>query len=150
MDKAFIFQHTQKEDFKMATDKLFTVCGTSKHPEQGFKVRFANDGLRVKVLAKSKHTDINLIELPEAMTKLEAVKFIKSLDEFQGVSEQSAIADYLDRKDEAPKAPKATKAAKTTAKAATAKAPAKKAKAKAEDENTAFGHAEAAVGEALV
>jgi hypothetical protein len=96
----------------MATDKLFTVAGTSKHPEHGFKVRFANDAMRVKNLAKSGHTDITLVELESPMSKLEAVKFIKGLDEFQGVSEQSAIADYLDRKDEAPKAPIAKAKAK--------------------------------------
>jgi hypothetical protein len=104
----------------MATDKLFTVAGTSKHPEHGFKVRFANDSMRVKNLAKSGHTDITLIELDAPMTKLDAVNFIKTLDEFQGVSEQSAIADYLDRNDEKPaKAPKAEAPAKT----ATVKAP---------------------------
>ena len=86
----------------MATDKVFTVCGTSKHPEQGYKVRFANDSLRIKVLTKSKHTDITLIELPEGMSKLAAVQFIKTLDEFSGVGPQSAIADYLDRNDDKP------------------------------------------------
>lgn len=105
----------------MATDKLFTVAGTSAL-NGVTKVRFANDQMRVKVLAKSGHTDINLVELPEAMTKVDAVKFIKNLDEFTNVVEQVAIADYLDRKDEAPakvvtkvvaksKAPAKTKAA---------------------------------------
>jgi hypothetical protein len=84
------------------------------------KVRFANDQMRVKVLAKSGHTDINLIELPEAMTKLDAVKFIKNLDEFSNVVEQVAIADYLDRKDEKP-----AKVAAPKVKATAAKAPAK-------------------------
>jgi predicted metal-dependent RNase len=87
----------------MATDKLFTVCGTSKLDGE-YKVRFANDTMRIKVLAKHGHEDITLIELPQAMTKLEAVKFIKTVDEFEGAGAQSAIADYLDRKDEAPKA----------------------------------------------
>jgi len=81
----------------MATDKLFTVAGTSKHPTLGHKVRFATDVLRVKNLAKSGHTDILLIELAVPMTKLEAVNFIRTLDEFSGVSEQAAIADYLDK-----------------------------------------------------
>jgi hypothetical protein len=101
----------------MATDKLFTVAGTSKHPEQGYKVRFANDTLRLKVLTKSGHEDINLIELPEAMTKLAAVKFIQGLEEFASAACQSAIADYLDRKDEAPKAKAAPKKAAPKAKA---------------------------------
>ena len=107
----------------MATDKLFTVAGTSKHPEHGFKVRFANDSMRVKNLAKSGHTDITLIELDAPMTKLDAINFIKTLDEFQGVAEQSAIADYLDRNDETPAK------AKAPAKTATVKAPKVKATA---------------------
>lgn len=108
----------------MATDKLFTVAGTSKL-DGVVKCRWANDSMRVKVLAKSGHEDITLIELPNAMTKLEAIKFIQGLDEFQGVAEQSAIADYLDRKEDAPKAEKPTKAPKAEkpAKTATVKAP---------------------------
>ena len=94
----------------MATDKLFTVAGTSKHPTLGHKVRFANDVLRVKNLAKSNHTDILLVELPNEMSKREAVLFIKGLDEFSGVAEQAAIADYLETNaDPATKAPKTTK-----------------------------------------
>jgi hypothetical protein len=114
----------------MATDKLFTVVGTSTLNGET-KVRFANDVMRVKVLAKHGHTDINLIELDTPMSKLEAVKVLKTVDEFQGVAEQSAIADYLDRKDEKPaKAAKAVAPAKT----ATVKAPkAKAAKAPAID-----------------
>jgi len=57
----------------MATDKLFTVVGTSKLDGET-KVRFANDTLRTKVLQKHGHTDIVLVELDTAMTKLEAVK----------------------------------------------------------------------------
>lgn len=138
----------------MATDKLFTVCGTSKLDGE-MKVRFANDVMRVKVLAKHGHEDITLIELPNAMSKLEAAKFIQSLDEFQGVAEQAAIADYLDRNDEKPaKAPKAK--AEKPAKAATAKAPkAKKEKAAPvtadeadDDKPIGYAELEAAVGEA--
>lgn len=117
----------------MATDKLFTVVGTSKLNGE-MKVRFANDVMRVKVLAKHGHSDINLIELDTPMSKLEAVKILKTVDEFQGVAEQAAIADYLDRKDEKPA--KAAKA-KAPAKTATVKAPkvkaAKPAKAPAVD-----------------
>jgi len=91
----------------MATDKLFTVAGTSKHPTLGHKVRFANDILRVKNLNKSGHTDILLVELAQAMSKLDAVNFIRALDEFSGVAEQAAIADYLDK--ETPKTPKTPK-----------------------------------------
>jgi hypothetical protein len=123
MDKKFIFLHTEKKETKMATDKLFTVVGTSTL-DGVTKVRFANDTLRTKVLQKHGHTDINLVELDTAMTKLDAVLAIQNGDEFQGVASQSAIADYLE--DHTPKTkavatPKATKApvkAKATAKVA--------------------------------
>jgi hypothetical protein len=46
----------------------FTVAGVSKHAGE-FKVRYANDMMRVKVLEKNKHTHIDLLELPEAMPK---------------------------------------------------------------------------------
>ena len=117
----------------MATDKLFSVAGVSTVDGEA-KVRFANDIMRIKVLAKHGHEDITLIELETPMTKLEAAKFIQGLDEFSSVVAQSAIADYLDRKDAAPKAAKAPKVAAPKAKAATAKAPkAKAAKAPAVD-----------------
>ena len=109
----------------MATDKQFSVCGISKLGGE-YKVRFANDVLRIKVLAKHGHEDIRLAELDTPMTKLEAVKAIAKLDEFQDVHAQAAIADYLDRKDEAPKATKvAAPKAKAPAKAPKAKATAK-------------------------
>lgn len=106
------------------TDKLFTVAGTSKLNGET-KVRFANDIMRLKVLAKHGHEDITLIELPQAMTKLEAVQFLVGLDEFQGVAEQAAIADYLDAKTPAAKAEKPAKAAPKAKAPAATKAPAK-------------------------
>jgi len=103
----------------MATDKLFTVVGTSTL-DGVTKVRFANDTLRTKVLQKHGHTDINLVELDTAMTKLEAVQAIQSGDEFASASCQAAIADYLDAnapKVKAVATPTATKKTATKAKA---------------------------------
>ena len=80
----------------MATDKTFTVCGVSTSTD-GTKVRFANDAMRVKVLTKNGHTDITLIELPQAMTKLDAVAFIADLQEFASESAQQAISEYSGR-----------------------------------------------------
>ena len=105
----------------MATDKLFTVVGTSKL-DGAVKVRFANDVMRTKVLQKHGHEDIILVELPEAMTKLDAVKAIQGDDAFANAASQAAIADYIDS--HSPKAAKAPAAPK-------AKAPAKAPKAKA-------------------
>jgi hypothetical protein len=99
----------------MATDKLFTVVGTSKLDGET-KVRFANDTLRTKILQKHDHTDINLVELDRPMTKLEAVLAIKDGDEFASAACQAAIADYLDRNQPTAKTPKA--APKATAKVA--------------------------------
>lgn len=90
----------------MTTDKLFTVAGVSKLDGE-YKVRFANDVLRIKVLAKHGHEDIRLIELESPMSKVEAATFIQGLDEFSDVNAQATIADYLER--HAPKAPVKTK-----------------------------------------
>ena len=103
----------------MATDKLFTVVGTSKLDGET-KVRFANDIMRTKVLQKHEHTDIVLVELDTAMTKLDAVNAIKDGDEFQSAAQQAAIADYLDAnapKVKAVATPTATKKAAPKAKA---------------------------------
>ncbi len=108
------------------TDKMFTIAGTSKLNGE-MKIRFANDIMRIKVLAKHGHEDITLIELPNEMTKLEAAQFIQGVDEFSGVAEQAAIADYLDGKDEKP-AP-VVKAVKAPAKKAAAVPKAKAVKA---------------------
>ena len=62
------------------TEKLFTVAGTAA--QNGItKVRFANDLVsRVKTLDKNGCTEINLVELPEPMTKLQALRYLKTLD----------------------------------------------------------------------
>ena len=118
----------------MATDKLFNVVGVSKLNGE-YKVRFATDIMRIKVLAKHGHEDIRLCELDNAVSKYEAVTQIKSMDEFQDVAAQAAIAEYLE--DKAPKAPKAKAAPAPTAKAT--KAPAKKtAKVDADLEDAPF------------
>jgi hypothetical protein len=63
----------------MATaEKLFTVAGTAAQ-DGVTKVRFANDLVaRIKILTKVGCADINLIELPHAMTKLEALRFLQA------------------------------------------------------------------------
>ena len=59
----------------MATEKLFTVAGTATNADGTVKARFANDLVaRIKILNKAGCTDINLVELPKAMTKLEALQ----------------------------------------------------------------------------
>lgn len=111
----------------MATDKTFSVAGVSKL-NGDYKIRFANDSMRVKNLAKSGHEDIRLVELSDAMLKIDAAKFIATLDEFQDASAQEAIAEYLTKHDKQPKVKvevkKAVKKAVAVKPAKTAKAPA--------------------------
>ena len=90
----------------MATNKLFTVAGVSLFNGE-YKVRFANDAMRVKVLYATGHSDIVMIELPNPMTKIDAIKFCQSLEEFSGVNAQMAISDYLAKYDVQPKVKKA-------------------------------------------
>lgn len=127
--------------------KSFTHAGVSRL-NGTFKVRFANDAMRVKVLAKGGHTDIDLIELKHPMTKEDAVAFLVSIDfaNRDGVTNtevQAALEAELGKRVEVeskPKAkvekvakPKAVKAPKPTMENIKAKVEAKKAtKTKAE------------------
>ena len=115
----------------MATDKVFSVAGVSKL-NGDYKIRFANDSMRVKSLAKNGHEDIRLVELADAMLKTEAAKFIATLPEFADADAQAAIAEYLDKHDKQPKVKvEVKKAVKKAVATKPAKAPAV-AKTKAE------------------
>lgn len=81
-------------------NKLFTVAGTATNPDGTTKARFANDLVsRIKILNKAGCTNVNLIELPRPMTKLEALEFLTS----QGVSGDAgyAVANKLAEKSKA-------------------------------------------------
>jgi len=100
--------------------KLFSVAGVSRR-NGTFKARFANDMTRVKVLAKTGSTDIDLIELKEPMTKEAIVAYLLQINFDNGNAEVRAAleAEVAKRSDIKPaKAKTATKA----------KAPAKKSK----------------------
>jgi len=77
------------------TDKTFMVGGVSKS-KSGYKVRFAGDMTRVKILAKTEK-DVNLIELPRAMTKPELVTHLKTTDLYNN-PEFAAAIDAADAK----------------------------------------------------
>ena len=69
------------------TEKLFSVAGTAKNPDGTVKARFANDLVaRIKILNKAGCTDINLMELPRAMTKLECLQYLTE----QGITDGDA------------------------------------------------------------
>ena len=121
----------------------FKYAGVSKLNGK-IKARFANDQMRVKVLAKNGHVDIDIIELEFPMTKEEAVAFLLKINFDNGNKEiRSAIEAEVEKRIEsakvvpAPKAKAAPKAKQTPAKAKSKpsmdaiKAKAKAAKAKA-------------------
>jgi len=71
----------------MNADKLFSVAGTATNPDGTTKARFANDLVaRIKILNKAGCTNINLVELPQAMTKLDALKYLTE----QGITQGDA------------------------------------------------------------
>jgi len=82
----------------MTNEKTFTVAGTATNADGTTKARFANDLVaRVKILNKSGCTDINLAELPHAMTKLQALQYLTE----QGVTQGDAgfaVANKLSEK----------------------------------------------------
>lgn len=94
------------------TDKTFTVAGVSTSDKGEDKIRFANDPMRVKVLDKNGHTNITLVELPNAMSKEDAVAFLRNMSEFQNNdTAKNAFADWdaklAPKPEKAPKEPKA-------------------------------------------
>lgn len=97
------------------------------------KVRFANDQMRVKVLAKNGHTDIDIVQLKNPMSKEDAVAYLLSIDFDNGNAAVRAAleAEQGKRSETAPKA-KATVAKATKAKPSMEKIKAKVAAKKAE------------------
>lgn len=75
--------------------KSFKIGGVSKSASGVYKVRFATDMTRVKILAKT-DADIQLVELPEAMDKPALVTFLKTTDLYANATYKEAI----DRADE--------------------------------------------------
>ena len=87
------------------TNKLFTVAGTS-NLNGSVKYRFATSMNRAAVLKKCGHTDIKLVELPNPMSKEDAVAFLATQG-FDAAPTTKAVIK-----------PKAVKTPKTKAKAA--------------------------------
>lgn len=117
--------------------KTYSHAGVSRLDGE-FKVRFANDALRVKVLSKNGHKDIDIIELKAPMSKEDAVAYLISIDfaTRDGVTNQevrAALEAEQGKRTEQPKAAKAPKAVKAapTMEGIQAKVAAKKAAPKA-------------------
>jgi hypothetical protein len=86
----------------------FKVAGTSSL-NGTTKVRFANDMLRVKVLEKNGHKNVDLVEFISPLTKEQAVAKLIEMDFAKGDKIiMDALANALDKRSEKPaKAPKA-------------------------------------------
>ena len=83
---------------------MFTVAGLSRQ-NGTLKLRFANDFVtRVKVLTRNGHKDINLVELPQAMTKDAAVAYLATIEQFSYIEAQAVFADYQSKNVKTPKA----------------------------------------------
>lgn len=96
----------------MATEKQFTVAGVSTL-EGKTKIRFANDTMRIKILAKNGHTDVDLVELPHAMSKGEIAQHLKTTGFGAGKPAVEAAIAYIAKKN-----PVAAATVKATAKKA--------------------------------
>jgi hypothetical protein len=78
--------------------KTFKFAGVSRR-NGVFKARFANDQMRVKVLAKTGSSDIDLIELENPMTKEDAIDFLLKINFDNGNAEiREALERDLDRR----------------------------------------------------
>ena len=98
---------------------LYSHAGVSRQ-NGDMKVRFCNDAMRVKVLAKNGHKDIDIVELREPMTKEAAVAYLFTINFANGNKDvQAAMEAAADKrgvtvaKAKAPAKPKA--AVKTVA-----------------------------------
>lgn len=75
---------------------MFKVTGVSRC-KGSFKVRFANDMSRVKVLIKTGHDEIELVEMPAAADKAGCVNFLKTSALYERAEFKAAI-DAADAK----------------------------------------------------
>ena len=97
----------------MSTEKKFAVAGVSTLDGKT-KVRFANDTMRIKILGKNGHTDVNLVDLPREMTKAEIAQHMVEVGFGKGNAAIEAAIAYVAKKNPATKQVKAT-VAKTEA-----------------------------------
>jgi len=76
----------------------FAVAGVSRCEKGNYRVRVANDFAgRIKILVRGGHTDVELRELPEPMTKGEAAAWLKA-SELYAKPEFAAAIDEADAK----------------------------------------------------
>jgi hypothetical protein len=81
----------------MATTKTYTVAGSTTLNGKT-KIRFCNDVMRIKVLDKNGHQNINLVDLPEPMTKGQIAQYLFDLDFAKGNSDVLNAIQYIAKK----------------------------------------------------
>jgi hypothetical protein len=108
-------------------NQTFKVAGITTHGTST-KVRFTDDMIRrVKQFSKGGASRIDLVELPSEMTKVEACKYLMTLDTFKSAEDQATLADCLaDKEKVANKGTVKVKAAKAKPSIDAIKARAKK------------------------
>ena len=86
------------------SNKLFSVAGITVHNGNA-KVRFTEDmGRRVKQFSKGGATRVDFVSLPQAMNKIDALRYMLTLPNFASAEDQATINDTLaDREREARK-----------------------------------------------
>jgi hypothetical protein len=118
------------------SEKLFTSAGITLHSRDSVevnKVRFGNDHIRmIKMLTSARKIGVSynfggrddgyldpqrvdVIELPQPMTKVDAVKFLLQHPDFQSADDQALLQESLGAKE--PKAPRVKKEKVVTSKA---------------------------------
>ncbi len=100
--------------------RTFTFAGSSVRNGK-LKVRYANDIMRIKTLEKTGHSVINLVPMPEAMTKLEIVNYMVDIG-FAGDDTELQAVIEAERARLSGKPAKANKQTIQTAEANTAEA----------------------------
>lgn len=121
------------------SDKLFTSAGITTHSREDVtvtKVRFGTDHIRmIKTLSSSKKIGVSynfggrddgyldpvrvdVIELPQAMTKQQATQFLLTHADFQSALDQALLQESLGARE--PRAPRVKKERVVKAKAAKA------------------------------
>ena len=110
------------------SEKLFKVVGITVHNGNA-KVRFTDDMVRrIKQFTKGGASRADFIELPNAMTKVEALKFMLTHPDFASASDKATIQDTLeDRAKDSRKGEVKAKVSKPSVEAIKARAKAKSA-----------------------
>lgn len=104
------------------------ICTHSNGDTKVTKVRFGTDFVsQIKMLSNPKKIEVrgvgclqpqrvDIVELPEPMLKLDALRFLQTHEKFQSTEDQTLISEAIsDREPKAPKRPRVKKEAKVRA-----------------------------------